>query len=111
MSTELIRPYPPPGYHSISGDGFTLRVNLNVFRTLDAVARADAKIRGLLLGSDASDARLDAVSIVTIEHQFGPLSQLSDSDIELFRRTISRLQQQSGPRIIGHFRSHTKGEA
>jgi hypothetical protein len=119
MGTEhFIQDPASPQYHLISSGGFTLRLNPDALRTLEALVREGVavlprrglEVGGLLLGDNGSDLRLEAVHPITIEYQFGPSYQLSDSDIELIQQSISNLSCQFSLRVLGHFRSHTKGE-
>src|SRR5215472_963473 len=100
----------PRTYYSVSGQGVALHVNARALAALDALVR-DAlrsssrrgfEIGGLLLGSDAPGSWLEAVYPLPIERRFGPSCEL------LFRQAVRQLQQ-SGARVIGHFRSHTSG--
>ncbi len=107
-----------PDYRLVCNQSSVLLLNLSSFRMLDGLIRESfqspsgprLEIGGLLIGSDASDLRLEAVYPVAIEHRFGPSYQLSHEDIALFRQTICQVRQQSGLPIIGHFRSFIAGE-
>jgi hypothetical protein len=95
-----------------------MRISADVVRQVDSLGRTASRALGrygletggLLVGSQEPSLRLESVQIVEIEHRFGPSYQLSDSDVELYRRSISGLSS-SGHSVIGHFRIFLKGKS
>jgi outer membrane biosynthesis protein TonB len=103
----------------IQGHGFSLHVNPAVLVRLDALVRegfqllpkGGLEIGGLLLGSArSSELWLDEIEAVRIEYRSGPSYQLSEADVETFRKIISNAGRRSEARVIGHYRSHARGE-
>src|SRR5690349_7262955 len=118
MAIRQLQPDSEPDYQSISGDGIILRFRVTALQTLrsfvqkgaEGFQRRGIEVGGLLLGSQTSDIRIEAVDAVTIDHRFGPSHQLSDRDLNFYQRTIVEMRPASGLDIIGHFRSHSRGE-
>jgi outer membrane biosynthesis protein TonB len=119
LSIQPLKRDPGSETYSIRSEAFILHMHWNALRILGihaqegfhSLPRRGLEVGGLLLGSaEGRDVRLCDVHAIAIEHKFGPSYQLSDADVKVFRETIEGLQQSSGVRVIGHFRSHTKGK-
>ncbi|HEV3201700.1 MAG TPA: energy transducer TonB [Bryobacteraceae bacterium] len=118
MSIREFHLDPEPDYQSLCGDGITLRFRVTALQSLRALVHKGAErpnmrgleVGGLLLGSKTSDIRVEAVDAITIDHRFGPSYELSDADFEFYLRTIAEMRIASELRILGHFRSHSRGE-
>jgi hypothetical protein len=119
MATAHQKIGPAPEHFLIQGDGFSLHVNPAVLVRLDALVgegfellpKGGLETGGLLLGSiGSSELWIDEIEPVPIEHRWGPSYQLSDTETETFRKIIRSSHVQPTARVVGHFRTHTRGE-
>jgi protein TonB len=113
---------PIPGastdYELFSGEGVAIQVNLAAQWELCELVRSGvARLRkrglevgGLLLGHAGSQIRLESVRDFSIEYHYGPSYRLSSTDLENLESRLLMLTTDPRQRVIGHFRSVTKGD-
>jgi TonB family protein len=111
-------PDAPTDYQLLSGEGITIEVNLAAqWELCDLVRRGVTRLRkrglevgGLLLGHAGSQIRLESVRDFSIEYHYGPSYRLSNTDLQNLESRLLMLANDPRQRVIGHFRSVTKGD-